>query len=71
MAWPNRRTFLQNNAALVASAVVGKAAAAEEAGSGKKQCDTRKLPKPIITGLSQAQGIARFASRARYEDLTA
>ncbi len=28
-------------------------------------------PNAIITGPSQAQGIARFASRARYEDLTA
>src|SRR5271155_2168423 len=35
---------------------------------------TRELtgkPSPIIAGPSQAQGIARFASRARYEDLTA
>src|SRR5260221_8330009 len=74
MAWLDRRTFLQTNAALVASAMAGKAARAEEAGSGKVQCDKRKLtekPNPIITGPSQAQGIARFASRARYEDLTA
>ena len=74
MAWLNRRTFLQTNAALVASAMAGKAAGAEEAGSGKAQCDERELsekPNPIITGPSQAQGIARFASRARYEDLTA
>ena len=73
MAWLNRRTFLQTNAALVASAMAGKAAGAEEAGSGKVQCDNRELtekPNPIITGPSQAQGIARFASRARYEDLT-
>jgi hypothetical protein len=35
MAWLNRRTFLQTNAALVASAMAGKAAGAEEAGSGK------------------------------------
>jgi hypothetical protein len=27
-------------------------------------------PKPIITGDSQAQGIAKFASRVTYEDLT-
>src|SRR5580692_11415864 len=74
MAWLDRRTFLQTNAALVASAMAGKAAGAEEAGCGKAQCDKRELtekPNPIITGPSQAQGIARFASRARYEDLTA
>jgi 2-methylcitrate dehydratase len=74
MAWLNRRTFLQTNAALVASAMAGKAAGAEDAGSGKVQCDNREIaekPNPIITGPSQAQGIARFASRARYEDLTA
>src|SRR5260221_12178868 len=74
MAWLDRRTFLQTNAALVASAMAGKAARAEEAGSGKVQCDKRKLtkkPNAIITGPSQAQGIARFAARARYEDLTA
>jgi 2-methylcitrate dehydratase len=29
-----------------------------------------EMPKPIITGFSQAQGIARFASRVTYEDLT-
>jgi 2-methylcitrate dehydratase len=74
MSWFNRRTFLQTNAALAASAMAGKAAGAEEAGCGKAQCDERELsekPNPIITGPSQAQGIARFASRARYEDLTA
>src|SRR5260221_13327387 len=74
MAWLDRRTFLQTNAALVASAMAGKAARAEEAGPGEGQCDKRKLtekPNPIITGPSQAQGIARFASRARDEDLTA
>src|SRR5258708_13456440 len=74
MAWLDRRTFLQTNAALVASAMAGKAARAEEAGSGKVQCDKRELtekPNAVITGPSQAQGIARFASRARYEDLTA
>jgi MmgE/PrpD N-terminal domain len=27
-------------------------------------------PKPVITGESQAQGIAKFASRMTYEDLT-
>src|SRR5271167_3601485 len=31
---------------------------------------TSEKPKPIITGDSQAQGIAKFASRVTYEDLT-
>src|ERR1700722_6595131 len=74
MARLNRRTFLQTNAGLVASAMAGRAAEAEEADSGKAQCGEREStekPAPIITGPSQAQGIARFASRARYEALTA
>ena len=29
---------------------------------------TSEKPKPIITGDSQAQGIAKFASRVTYED---
>jgi hypothetical protein len=43
MARLNRRTFLQTNAALVASAMAGKAAGAEEADSRKAQCDEREL----------------------------
>src|SRR5580698_8646774 len=31
---------------------------------------TSEKPKPIITGDSQAQGIAKFATRVTYEDLT-
>jgi 2-methylcitrate dehydratase len=31
--------------------------------------DSPGKPKPIISGLSQAEGIARFASRTTYEDL--
>jgi 2-methylcitrate dehydratase len=70
MARLNRRTFLQTNAALVASATAGNAAVAGEAGSGKVQCVT-ETPAPIITGQSQAQGIAHFAVGAKYENLTA
>ena len=32
---------------------------------------SQSKPEPIITGPSQADGIARFALRARYDDLTA
>jgi 2-methylcitrate dehydratase len=42
---------------------VGKQPAAE-GGHGEK-------PKPIISGESQAEGLAKFASRTAYEDLTA
>ena len=28
-------------------------------------------PEPVISGPSQADGIARFAARAKYDDLTA
>jgi 2-methylcitrate dehydratase len=33
--------------------------------------ETIDKPQPVISGPSQAEGIARFARRARYEDLTA
>ena len=32
--------------------------------------ETSDKPKPIISGPSQAEGVARFASRTKYEDLT-
>src|ERR1700735_5373235 len=37
----------------------------------KPNREPTQKPEAIITGPSQAQGIARFASRARYEDITA
>ena len=33
--------------------------------------EATEKPEPIISGPSQAEGIARFACRAKYEDLTA
>ncbi len=36
----------------------------------KPPVDSATKPKPIITGESQAQGIAMFSYRASYEDLT-
>jgi hypothetical protein len=70
----SRRNFIGATAVAVGGLRTGGGAAlagAEEAGSGKAQCDNRELtekPNPIITGPSQAQGIARFASRTKYED---
>jgi 2-methylcitrate dehydratase len=64
----DRRTFLQRNAALIAASVVPTAARAEE--PNHDNGGSSAMPKPIITGPSQAQGIARFTSRTRYEDVT-
>jgi 2-methylcitrate dehydratase len=64
MSQVNRRTFLKGAAAMAASTVTETAAPAEEPHDGKSK------PKPISTGPSQAEGIARFACRTKYEDLT-
>jgi hypothetical protein len=64
----DRRTSFKGIAALAASAVAAEAACSEKpraaAPGGAPQ-------KPITTGPSQTQGMARFATRTRYEDLTA
>jgi 2-methylcitrate dehydratase len=36
----------------------------------RRECESRKKPKPIITGTSQSEGIAKFARRVKYEDLS-
>ncbi len=64
MTQANRRTFLQGTVAVAASTVTETAAQAQEPD------ERRGAPRPISTGSSQAEGIARFACRARYEDLT-
>jgi 2-methylcitrate dehydratase len=73
MIQADRRTFLKGAGALAASAVAAKAARTEE------QRDTKPgyggvrsahEPKPINTGPSQAEGIAKFACRMKYADLT-
>ncbi len=56
-----------------ASTVAANAALAEESRDGKPdhgESHSPDKPKPISTGPSQAEGIAKFACRAKYEDLT-
>src|SRR5580658_7886292 len=38
--------------------------------TGQTEGHSAQKPRPIITGDSQAEGIAKFASRMTYEDLT-
>jgi 2-methylcitrate dehydratase len=74
MTQTDRRTFLKGAGALAASAVAAKAARPEEPPDAKpdpRRSAAPDKPKPISTGPSQAEGIAAFASRTRYEDLTA
>jgi 2-methylcitrate dehydratase len=73
MSQADRRTFLKGAGALAASTVTAKAALAEEPRDGKpdhSESHSPDKPKPISTGPSQAEGIAGFASRTKYEDLT-
>jgi len=73
MTQADRRTFLKRTGALAVSALAAKAALAEEPRDGKpdrSESQSPDKPKPISTGPSQAEGIARFACRVKYEDLT-
>jgi hypothetical protein len=66
-----RRTFLKGAGTLAASVVTASVAMAQE-GSDMKlshSSNSAEKPAPIITGVSQAEGIAKFALRASYEDL--
>ena len=70
----DRRAFLQCAGALAASAVAARAAQVEEPLNVKPDPGPNHVPekpKPITTGPSQAEGMAGFASRATYEDLSA
>ncbi|HEV3167579.1 MAG TPA: MmgE/PrpD family protein, partial [Isosphaeraceae bacterium] len=74
MSQADRRTFLKGAGALAASTATAKAALAEEPRDGKpdhSESHSPDKPKPISTGPSQAEGIAGFACRAKYADLTA
>src|ERR1700722_917281 len=67
----DRRFFLKGTAMFAASTV---AALAEEPREGKPdpgESRSPDKPKPITTGSSQAEGIAQFACRTKYADLTA
>ena len=69
MSQSDRRTFLKRIAMFAASTVTAKAALADEPRVAKP--DSPHRPKPINTGPSQAEGIAKFACRTKYADLTA
>jgi len=67
-----RRTFLKAAGTLVASVVSANAALAQERSDTKPSHggNSAEKPAPIITGVSQAEGIAKFAIGASYQDLT-
>jgi hypothetical protein len=74
MPQSDRRSFLKGTAMFATSTVAAKAALAAEPREGKPvPGESRSLdkPGPISTGPSQAEGIATFACRAKYVDLTA
>lgn len=69
----DRRIFLKTVGASAVSVVGANAAFAEAAREPRQVCvasHPAEKPKPISSGPSQAEGIAGFAHRARYEDLT-
>jgi 2-methylcitrate dehydratase len=68
---PGRRKFLKAMGSSAASVVTSSIALAEESKSqpaGESHCAEK--PAAIISGQSQAEGIAKFASRVTYDDLT-
>jgi hypothetical protein len=69
-----RRTFLKGVGMLAASSVAtGNAVLAANTLDGKPgqgESQFAEKPKPIISGPSQAEGIAKFATRTNYEDFT-
>jgi len=70
----DRRSFLKGAALFAASTVAAKAALPERPREGKPHPGESRSPdepKPINTGPSQAEEIARFACRTKYADLTA
>jgi MmgE/PrpD N-terminal domain len=69
----DRRTFLRKvalSAASVGSANAAFGATSRDSRQAPVESHLPEKPKPISSGPSQAEGIAGFARRARYEDLT-
>src|SRR5580658_5318180 len=66
-----RRTFLKGAGSLAAFAVTANTALAQQGNMNRDQGESHSAekPKPIITGISQAEGIAQFACRTSYDDL--
>jgi 2-methylcitrate dehydratase len=67
-----RRALLKRAGTLAASVVTANAAVAQQASDMQpsQSSISASKPKPIITGTSQAEGIAKFACRVSYQDLT-
>jgi 2-methylcitrate dehydratase len=65
----DRRTSFKGIAALAASAIAAEVAWVDRSRAAPPG-DAPQKPKPITAGPSQTQGMAGFASRTRYEDLT-
>src|ERR1700683_2351936 len=67
-----RRAFLTGAGSLAASVVTANAGRAQERRDLKlsRGSNSAEKPAPIITGVSQAEGIAKFAIRASYQDLS-
>jgi 2-methylcitrate dehydratase len=61
--------FLEGGGALFASAVAARTTLVSHSAAAADTRDTM-TPEPITSGPSQTEGIARFALRARYDDLT-
>jgi hypothetical protein len=66
----DRRMFPKESGALVLSAVAATAPFARRSTAKPDYPKDAKGPGAVISGPSQAEGIARFGSRARYEDVT-
>src|SRR5580658_11223158 len=74
MGKSDRRTFLKGTAMFAVSTVAANAAFAQESRDAKPNSAASRSPdqpNPIQTGPSQAEAMAKFACRAKYEDLTA
>jgi 2-methylcitrate dehydratase len=69
----HRRKFLKTVGLSAASIVASDVAVAQKSGTGgPPAAEGRRPEKPeaIISGQSQAEGVAKFAYRVKYEDLT-
>src|ERR1700757_743021 len=70
---PGRRKFLTAMGSSAASVVTSSVALAEESHMKSQPAAERhcaEKPAAIISGQSQAEGIAKFAARVTYENLT-
>jgi 2-methylcitrate dehydratase len=69
----HRRKFLKTVGLSAASVVASDVAVAQKSGTGgppTAKGHRPEKPEAIISGQSQAEGVAKFAYRVRYEDLT-